>query len=196
MIPPPPPPSPPPPPLPPSALMCKKPSTLLSLLSQAKTGPGRGDETSSSLKGLCFISEDFVMSGRAGTRGKPSHALVEMYTQPIKIVITAAHFSLRGITPSSTAKKDLDVQSRLEEIKNMKGYLMLGELPNWRAAHFQNAAGFFTLMLRGGKGLHCTGVIQEHRITAVTETTHWCKATTTNLYWTTSSDNYRTGSKC
>lgn len=66
----------------PTALMCKKPSMLLSVLSQAKTGPGRGDETNSSLKGLCFISEDFVMTGRAETGRKPSHALVEMYTRP------------------------------------------------------------------------------------------------------------------
>lgn len=107
----------PPTPLPPSALMCKKPSMLLSVLSQAKTGPGRGDETNSSLKGLCFISEDFVMTGRAGTGGKPSHALVEMYTQVIKIVIIAAHFSLRGITQSSTAKRPLEIQSRSESEK-------------------------------------------------------------------------------
>lgn len=37
--------------------------------------------------------------------GKPSHALVEMYTQPIKIVIIAPHFILRGITWPSTAKE-------------------------------------------------------------------------------------------
>lgn len=46
------------------------------------------------------------MTGRARVRGKPSHALVEMYTQPIKIVIIVAHFSLRSITQSSTAKGD------------------------------------------------------------------------------------------
>lgn len=58
-----------------SALMCKKPSTLFSVLSQAKTGPGREDETSSSLKGLCFISEDFVMTGRAGIGGEAKSRL-------------------------------------------------------------------------------------------------------------------------
>lgn len=110
------PPPPPPPlrPLPPSALMCKKPSMLLSVLSQAKTGPGRGDETNSSLKGLCFISEDFVVTPTAWTGGKPSHALVEMYTKALEIVIIAAHFSLRGITQSSTAKRALEIQSRSE----------------------------------------------------------------------------------
>ncbi len=82
------------------------------------------------------------MTGRAGTRGKPSHALVEMYTQPIKIVIIAAHFSLRGITQSSTAKRGSGNTIQIREKKKMQGYLMLGELLNWRVAHFQNAAGF------------------------------------------------------
>lgn len=83
------------------------------------------------------------MTGRAGTGGKPSHALVEMYTRAIKIVIIAAHFSLSGITQSSTAKEALEIQSRSErEREKMKGYVMLGGLLNWRVAHFQNAAGF------------------------------------------------------
>lgn len=87
---------------------------LLSVLSHAKTGPGRGDETNSSLKGFCFIGKDFVMTGSAGTEAKQSHALVEMYTQPIKTAISAAHFSLRGIRKSATAKRDLEIQSRSE----------------------------------------------------------------------------------
>lgn len=139
-VPPLPPPAPPPPPIspPPSALMCKKPSTLLPVLSQAKIGPGRGDETSSSLEGLCFISEDFVMTGRARVRGKPSHALVEMYTQPIKIVIIVAHFSLRSITQSSTAKGDFGNTIHItggKKKEKEKGYVMLGQLLNWRLAH-------------------------------------------------------------
>ncbi len=152
---------PPPTPLPPSALMCKKPSMLLSVLSRAKTGPGRGDETNSSLKGICFISKDFVMTGRAGTQGKPSHALVEMYTQTIKTVIIVAHFSLRGITQSSTAKRALEIQSRSErERKNER-------LPNVRrateleACTFSERCRISTLMLK--ERLHGTMLIQEQR---------------------------------
>lgn len=78
------------------------------------------------------------MTGRARVRGKPSHALVEMYTQPIKIVIIVAHFSLRSITQSSTAKGDFGNTIHItggKKKKKEKGYVMLGQLLNWRLAH-------------------------------------------------------------
>lgn len=76
------------------------------------------------------------MTGRARVRGKPSHALVEMYTQPIKIVIIVAHFSLRSITQSSTAKGDFGNTIHITGgEKKEKGYVMLGQLLNWRLAH-------------------------------------------------------------
>lgn len=45
--------------------MCKKPSTLWSVLSAAKIR----DEAHSSLKGLCVISGDFVTTEGAGNAG-------------------------------------------------------------------------------------------------------------------------------
>lgn len=87
------------------------------------------------------------MSGRAGTRGKPSHALVEMYTQPIKIVITAAHFSLRGITQSSTAKRDLEIQSRSEKIKKYERLPNVGRATELEGSTFSECSRISTLML-------------------------------------------------
>lgn len=94
-------PPPPPPTLPPSALMCNKPSMLFSVLSQAKNGAWERRWNQ-------FLSERFMLwlckDQESRDRGTQSHALVEMYTRAIKIVIIAAHLSLRGITEPWTAK--------------------------------------------------------------------------------------------
>lgn len=74
------------------------------------------------------------MTVRAETEGKPSHALVEMYTQAIKIVIIVAYFSVRGITLPWTAKWGSG--NTIWVGRRMKGYVKAGELLNWKAAHF------------------------------------------------------------
>lgn len=50
--------------------MYKKPSTLLSVLSAAKSGPGSREETHPSLKGLAVITGDVGMTGSTGNGGK------------------------------------------------------------------------------------------------------------------------------
>lgn len=42
---------------------------LVCVIASQKAGPGRADETKSSVRGLCFISEDLVTTRRAGWGG-------------------------------------------------------------------------------------------------------------------------------
>lgn len=96
-----------------------------------------------------------------GRRGKPSHASVETYTQAVKIVIIAAHFSLRGITQSLTAKKALEIQSRSQRGEKNKRLPNVRRATELKGSTFSVQQDFHTNAQR--KGLHGTAVIHEHR---------------------------------